>query len=190
MQNMNQFTILILPGVGGSGAEHWQTFWEDAFPEFKRVQQADWDRPLYAEWAARLSAAIEQSTRPVVLIAHSLGTSLTMRWSIDNPVLAKKVAGAFLVAPTDRDRFANVPDSPVQGFGNMLLQKLPFATTVVASRDDDRVSFERAKLFAAAWGAAFVDAGSHGHLGSAAKLGVWPAGLVWFGQFLENLGTR
>ena len=189
MQDLKKFTVLIVPGVGGSGDEHWQTFWETAFPEFQRVQQADWDQPVYSEWAAKLSAAIERSEKPVVLVGHSLGTSLTMRWSIEHPALAKKVAGAFLVAPTDRDRFAQTADSPVQGFGNMMLEKLPFPTAVVASRDDDRVSFERAQVFASAWGASFTDAGSHGHLGSAAKLGVWPFGLLTFGQFIASLGA-
>ena len=187
MNDTKHFTILMVPGVGGSGAEHWQSFWETAFPEFQRVQQDDWDKPVYAQWAARLSDAVKNSPRPVVIVAHSLGTSLTMRWSHDQPALAKKVAGAFLVAPTDRDRFANVPDSPVQGFGNMILQRLPFASAVVASRDDERVSFERAEVFAKAWGATPIDAGSHGHLGSAAQLGVWPSGLVWFGQFLASI---
>ena len=42
-------------------------------------------------------------------------------------------------------------------------------------------------VFADAWGATFVDAGSHGHLGSAAQLGVWPFGLVAFGQFIASL---
>ena len=69
----------------------------------------------------------------------------------------------------------------------MILQRLPFASAVVASRDDDRVSFERAEVFAKAWGATLIDAGSHGHLGSAAQLGVWPFGLVWFGQFLASI---
>ena len=187
MRDTKDFNILIVPGVGGSGAEHWQTFWENAFPDFQRVQQADWDQPVYDDWAARLSAAISNSTRPVVLVAHSLGTSLVMRWSRDQSAPAKKVAGAFLVAPTDRDRFANVPDSPVRGFGNMILERLPFPSAVVASRDDDRVSFERAQIFANAWGATFIDAGSHGHLGSAAQLGVWPFGLLCFGQFLASL---
>lgn len=187
MRDSKHFTILIVPGVGGSGAEHWQTFWENAFPGFKRVQQADWDKPIYAEWAARLSDAVTHSERRVVIVAHSLGTSLTMRWSHDQPAQAQKIAGAFLVAPTDRDRFANVPDSPVQGFGPMILQRLPFPSAVVASRDDDRVSFERAEIFARAWGSTLIDAGSHGHLGSAAQLGVWPFGLLWFGQFLASL---
>jgi len=187
MNDLSKFAVLIVPGLGGSGPEHWHTFWEAAFPQFQRLQQADWDKPDYADWAARLTAAVEKSARPVVLVAHSLGTTLTMRWSLENPDHAKKVAGAFLVAPSDRDRFANDPDSPVQGWGNMILKKLPFPTMVLASRDDDRVSFERAQIFANAWGATFVDAGSHGHLGSAAQLGVWPFGLVAFGQFIATL---
>src|SRR3972149_3103000 len=130
------------------------------------------------------SVAVAQSVRPVVLVAHSLGTSLTMRWAFDQPVPAQKVAGAFLVAPTDRDRFEDAPDSAARGFGRMILARLPFPSAVVGSRDDDRVSFDRAEAFAVAWGSTLIDAGNHGHLGSAAQLGVWPSGLLWFGQFL------
>ena len=187
MRDIKDFTILILPGVGGSGTEHWQTAWEKAFPGFQRVEQADWDKPVYTEWSARLTAAVAQSARPVVLVAHSLGTSLTMRWAFDQPVPAQKVAGAFLVAPTDRDRFEDAPDSAARGFGRMILARLPFPSAVVASRDDDRVSFDRAEAFAVAWGSTLIDAGNHGHLGSAAQLGVWPSGLLWFGQFLASL---
>lgn len=187
MRDIKDFTVLILPGVGGSGAEHWQTAWEQAFPGFQRVEQTDWDKPVYAEWSARLSEVVAQSTRPVVLVAHSLGTSLTMRWAFDQLVLAQKVAGAFLVAPTDRDRFEGAPESPARGFGRMILARLPFPSAVVASRDDDRVSFDRAAAFAAAWGSTLIDAGNHSHLGSAAKLGVWPFGLLWFGQFVASL---
>ena len=190
MPDIRDFSVLVLPGVNGSGAEHWQTFWEEAFPEFQRVEQADWDHPVYAQWSARLSDAVVHSARPVVLVAHSLGTSLTMRWALDQPALAQKVAGAFLVAPTDRDRFDGAPDSPVQGFGPMLLKRLPFPCMVVASRDDDRVTFERATTFASAWGATLIDAGSHGHMGTAARLGMWPRGVLWFGQFLATLKTR
>lgn len=187
MRNIKDFTILVLPGLGGSGAEHWQTAWEKAFPDFQRVEQADWDKPVYAAWSARLTEAVAKSTRPVVLVAHSLGTSLTMRWSFEQPEPARKVAGAFLVAPTDRDRFDDAPDSPTRGFARMILQRLPFSSMVIASRDDDRVSFERAQAFAAAWGSTLVDAGNLGHMGSAARLGMWPFGLVCFGQFLASL---
>jgi len=69
----------------------------------------------------------------------------------------------------------------------MILKRLPFPSAVVAGRDDDRVTFERAREFAKAWGSIFFDGGNHGHLGSAAKLGLWPQGLVFFGQFLATL---
>ena len=77
--------------------------------------------------------------------------------------------------------------SPLQGFGGMILKRLPYPSAVVASRNDERVRFERAQAFAEAWGSQFFDAGLNGHLGSDARLGVWPAGLVMFGQFLDTL---
>src|SRR4051812_47324009 len=181
MREFKDFDLLVLPGLNGSGPEHWQTAWERALPELKRVEQRDWDKPDYAEWAPRLTAAVTESTRPVVLIAHSLGTSLVMRWAHDEPRLSQRIAGAFLVAPSDRDRFDGAPDSPARGFAPMLLQRLPFKSTVVASRNDDRVSFERADVFAHAWGATLIDAGNQGHMGTAAKLGLWPYGLICFG---------
>jgi len=187
---MDDYAVLILPGLGGSGGDHWQTYWQQAFPTFRRVEQPDWDHPDYAGWRKRLTAAVNDNTLPAVLVAHSLGTSLVMRWAFDEPEAARRVAGAFLVAPTDRDRFEGAPGSAARGFGRMILERLPFPAMVVASRDDDRVSFERAQAFAAAWGAALIDAGNLGHMGSAARLGVWPFGLVCFGRFLASLAAR
>jgi len=187
MRNLNDLTILILPGLGGAGEDHWQTHWQRAFPAMQRVEQTNWERPVFEEWSARLTDAVTRATRPVVLAAHSLGTSLTMRWSFEQRDHAKRVLGAFLVAPTDRDRFDARPDSPVRGWGPMILEPLPFPAMVVASRNDDRVSFDRAELFAKAWGARFVDAGDLGHIGSAAKLGLWPFGLFYFGQLVGSL---
>lgn len=187
MKRIEELDVLILPGLGGAGADHWQTAWQQAFPAMRRVEQSDWDRPAYPQWSARVSEAVSRSERPVVLVAHSLGTSLTMRWSFEEPQLARKVAGAFLVAPTDRDRFDASPASPVRGWGPMILKRLPFPSMVLASLDDDRVAIERAQEFAAAWGSLFVPAGRLGHIGSAAKLGLWPFGLFYFGQFVGSL---
>jgi predicted alpha/beta hydrolase family esterase len=46
----------------------------------------------------------------------------------------------------------------------------------VASQDDPYVTLPRARAFAAAWGASFVDAGPRGHLNAASGLGDWPEG--------------
>lgn len=190
MHKTDEFTILVIPGLNGSDAEHWQTAWERVFPDFERVEQRDWDKPVYEEWSARLTEAVKNSSKPVVLVAHSLGTSLVMRWAHDHASLAGRIAGAFMVAPTDRDIWDRAPVSPTRGFAPMLLERLPFRTVVVASRNDERVSFERAQLFAQAWGATLIDAGHQGHMGNAAKLGLWPFGLLWFGQFLASLDVQ
>jgi len=190
MLTLNDVSVLIHPGLNGSGPDHWHTHWERAFPDFQRVQQADWDHPVYEAWAATLSDYIRRAPRPVVIVPHSAGTTLVVKWSFDQPELVQKVAGVFFVAPSDRDR-ALPPGtvSPLQGFGGMILKRLPYPSAVVASRDDDRVSFARAQEFARAWGSQFFDAGANGHLGSASLLGVWPQGLVYFGQFLATLRT-
>jgi predicted alpha/beta hydrolase family esterase len=187
MRDLDEFTILILPGLGGAGPDHWQTAWQGAFPGMLRVEQGNWETPVYEEWSARLTEAVKKARLPVVLVAHSLGTSLTMRWSNEQRDLVQKVAGAFLVAPTDRDRFDARADSPVKGWGPMILERLPFPSMVVASRNDDRVAFDRAQRFAGSWGAYFVDAGNLGHIGSAMKLGLWPFGLFHFGRFVGSL---
>ena len=165
MYSFKEFSVLVLPGRDGSGPDHWQILWEQAFPEFLRVQQLDWGHPIYSEWEVTLTDAVRHAIKPVILIAHSAGTSLIMRWASDRPELASKVAGAFLVAPSDRDVLEGTPDNPIQGFGPMLLKPLPFKSIVIASRNDHLVSFDRATVFADAWQATLVDAGYNGHLG-------------------------
>ncbi len=189
MHALTDFSILVLPGRNGSDADHWQTLWQHNLPNVERVEQTEWVRPVYADWAANLSAAVARSTKPTILVAHSLGTSLAVRWVFDNPEAARRVAGAFLVAPSDRDLLNGNPAIPVTGFGGMVLRALPFPSMVVASRNDELVSYDRATAFARAWGAHLVDAGANGHLGSSAGLGLWPLGLVALGQLVASIAT-
>lgn len=184
-----EYSVLVLPGWHGSGPDHWQDQWEQAFPDFVRVQQEDWENPVYTAWREPLWRAVAAAPRPVVLVGHSLGTSLTMLFALSGDAqggLVSRVAGAFLVAPTDRD-LRDMPGSGPQGFGPMILKPLPFPSMVVASSTDDYVSIERARTFARAWGARLVEVGDRGHIGNAAQLGLWPEGLVLFGEFLGSL---
>jgi uncharacterized protein len=185
---LDDFEILVLPGWRGSGPTHWQHQWEAAFPALRRVQQADWDQPVFADWLPPLRDAVGRATRPVVIIGHSLGTSLTMLFSLRDgaPDLVARIAGAFLVAPTDRDMRDGIPGGPV-GFGPMILKPFPFRSMVVASDDDEYVSIERARVFARAWGSRLIEIGARGHIGSEADLGLWPEGLVLFGEFVGGL---
>jgi hypothetical protein len=184
---LEDFEFLVLPCRDNSGPDHWQTHWQQALPNVTRVEQDEWVSPRYDPWAARLDEYVAKAMRPIVLIAHSLGTSLTMRWAQSGDV--SRVAGAFMVAPSDRGPDDIWPHAAESGFAPMVLERFPFPATVLASRNDPYVAFERAKLFAAAWGAHLVDMGQSGHMGNSDALGLWPEGLVHFGAFLGGLSS-
>ncbi|MFG2910516.1 RBBP9/YdeN family alpha/beta hydrolase [Kitasatospora sp. NPDC048286] len=170
-------THLVLPGYQNSGPEHWQTRWEAAEPEsFRRVEQADWDHPERTDWVARVDAAVAAAAAegPVVLVAHSLGCVTAAHWAATaSAERTAAVRGALLVAPADVDT-AEVPE--LVNFRPVALERLPFPAVVVASTDDPWVSAERARAFAAAWGARYVEPGAYGHLNSDSGLGDWPQG--------------
>lgn len=174
--------ILIVPGLGGSGPDHWQSRWERQLSTARRVHQRDWDAPDLDEWAERVAKAAAGATRPVVIVAHSLGAHVVAQAA---PALAGRVAGAFLVAPPDLDDAARMPDG-VAGL-RMPTAPLPFESVLVASRTDPLCSYDRAGAIAEAWGAPLVDAGEAGHLNTEAGYGPWPEGLMRFAGFLKRL---
>ena len=56
--------VLIVPGWTNSGSEHWQSLWQRAHPEWRRVEQADWDRPDPEAWRGALEAAVRDTWEP------------------------------------------------------------------------------------------------------------------------------
>jgi predicted alpha/beta hydrolase family esterase len=164
--------ILTVPGLGGSGPAHWQTRWEERHGD-GRVVQRDWDRPALDEWLAALTATLAGAGEPVVLAAHSLGVMLVAHAARRG--LLGSVRAALLVAPADVDDPARTPPE-TRGFSPVPLARLPFPATVVASQSDPYVALDRARAFATAWGATFVDAGARGHLNAESGLGDWPDG--------------
>ena len=165
--------VLIIPGLGGSGPQHWQTRWESLYPRTVRVAQCDWDHPDRAQWLATLESAIAGAAEPVVLVAHSLGCALVAH--LASCPSAARVVAALLVAPADVDSPERTPPE-TRSFAPMPMAPLPFPASVVASDDDPYVTLARAQAFAGAWGAAFVDAGRRGHLNADSALGDWPEG--------------
>ena len=92
-------TVLIVPGLGGSGPEHWQSRWENIDARCVRVQQRDWNAPVCSAWITSLEQAVRDAAGEVVLVAHSLGVVLVAHWARSGSV--HKVKGALLVAPPD-----------------------------------------------------------------------------------------
>jgi predicted alpha/beta hydrolase family esterase len=169
---MHEPRVLSLPGLGSSGPAHWQTLWEEQHG-YTRVNQDDWERPRLDAWLAQLQAVLAQQPTPVVLVAHSLGAILAAH--IAARARAGQIAAALLVAPADVDDDKCTP-AETRTFAPVPLASLNFPATLVASRNDPYITFERAAQFAAAWGARLVDAGRVGHINADSGLGNWVAG--------------
>lgn len=178
------YDFLVLPGLGNSGVDHWQSYWCLSFRNATRVLQDDWEAPVMSDWLTRLDAAITGGTRPAVLICHSLSCSLAAHWASRNK--PGRVVAAMLVAPSDVEDRTHLPET-LYGFEPMPLAPFPVPALVAASTNDPYVGMARAQRFAAAWGADFCDVGELGHINSASRLEFWPQGMLLLGQLLAKI---
>lgn len=183
----SDLTILITPGWNDSGPDHWQSRWASRLSTARRVEQADFSNPDCAAWADQLVEAVEASPLPVVVVAHSLGTT-TLLHAAPRLSCGKgpgQLAGAFLVAPPDLEA---QPENPLfASFAPVPMQRLGCPALVVASSTDPFCTYTRAETFAAAWGAEVVDAGEAGHINPEAGFGPWPEGTMRFLGFVKSL---
>ena len=170
-------TILVVPGVGDSGPEHWQSLMERAHPHARRVVQDDWSYPVRADWVACLARALDAIDGPVVLVGHSAGSVTIVHWAAGYAHHGG-IRGALLVAPADLE--TELPDgTPVDfledaGWIPCPRKPLPFASVVVASTNDPYATFERSGELARAWGSRLVRVENGGHLNADAGFGPWP----------------
>ncbi|SDA74936.1 hypothetical protein SAMN02927914_02686 [Mesorhizobium qingshengii] len=175
--------ILIVPGYTNSGPDHWQSRWQSKLSTARRVEQAEWSKPVRDDWTANVAKAVNEAERPVVIVAHSLGVAAAVQAI---PHFKKPVAGAFFVAPPD---VANPEMRPrhLMTFGPYPRAPLPFPSLVIASRNDPFCAFDVAEDIAGAWGSLFIDAGETGHLNADSGFGPWPEGSMTFAKFLTDL---
>lgn len=176
--------ILILPGFAGSEEEHWQARWAGRLRTARIVEQADWHDPDPQSWCERIVQAVAQASRPVFLIAHSLGVVASVEAASDFP--PGVVRGALFVAFPDIEAHNELPET-VRAFAPVPRVALPFPSLLVASRTDPYCVYERAEEFAAAWGSSLVDAGESGHINVASGHGPWPEGLMRLAGFMKTL---
>jgi predicted alpha/beta hydrolase family esterase len=175
--------LLIIPGLGGSGPDHWQTRWEQKLSTARRVAQRDWGNAQRDEWVAAILSAVEAAKRPVILVAHSLGAIAAIHAARET---APSIKGAFLVALPSEEQLAGVAEADA-AFRPYPREKLPFPTVLVASRDDPYSSYVYAEALARDWGAKLIDAGQSGHLNAESGHGPWPEGLLQFAAFMNRI---
>lgn len=166
--------VLIVPGIGNSPANHWQSLWEESDPDvFSRIVMlpGEWDNPRRERWVTAISEAIAGLEGNVVLAAHSLGCLAVAHWAASTSIRPR---GALLVSPPD-------PDGPAfplaaRDFAAVPQIGLGFSSIVVASSSDPYLSLEHAGRCARAWGSRLYEAGAKGHLSGGDGLGAWPIG--------------
>ncbi|KJK18742.1 esterase [Burkholderiaceae bacterium 16] len=172
--------ILTVPGLHGSGPGHWQSRWEQRFPDWQRVEQHDWSRPSLPLWAERVSESVMRAqrvaSRGAILVAHSFGCLATLRQAALD---AEGIAGALLVAPADPDKFGVAALLPAH--------RLPFPTILVASRNDPWMQQRTAFSWGTLWGSELHDAGLAGHINADSGLDQWPEGLALLATLIQRI---
>lgn len=161
---------LIIPGLNGSPEGHWQRYWADENPDAEIVEQEDWGRPRLTDWLHALEERIAASAPGVILVAHSLGCALV--GALAGRPAANHVGGALLVAPADIDSLSRTHPGAA-AFAEGTRAALPFASILVASRNDPFMPFDAAEHQAARWGSALIDLGAAGHVNISSGYGRW-----------------
>ena len=159
-------TLLIVPGLRGSGPAHWQSWMEQCLPGSRRVEQPEWDVPDLDRWSAVLRRDVLGGHGKAVIIAHSFGCLAAIDVLLSG---CPSVGAVLLVAPADPAHFG-IPDTRLD-------VRLTVPAIVVASRNDPWMSFEWATCLSQRLGCWLFDAGFVGHLNVDSGHGPWPDGL-------------
>lgn len=170
-------TTLIVPGLHGSGEDHWQTWWQKNDRSACRIELEDWEKPNLDAWSDPISKVILSSQRDVWIVAHSFGCLASLHVAQNNP---DRIAGLFLVAPADPDKFH---------LAERLPQRLEIPSIIVASQTDPWLDFSKASRWAVQLGSRFISLGEAGHINTESGYGAWQQGFDLFGRFQREVNT-
>jgi predicted alpha/beta hydrolase family esterase len=163
---LENFPVIIVPGLRNSDEQHWQSLWQAQVPHSKRIALDNWDTPDLDKWKAAIRAELSKLNTPAVIIAHSFGTLASASIAAEFP---DKIAALFLVAPADPDKFQIAQQLPQHS--------LAVPTKVIASSNDPWLTEAKAAYWALLWGADFLRIKNVGHINSDSALGVWQEGI-------------
>ena len=159
---------LLVPGLDASPAPHWQHWWAATDPKALMVDLPDAGRPDPTRWETELAGQV-LIHQDCVLVGHSLGAVLITRLLTKWPNL--RIRAALLVAPAEPSR-----SSRIAHFAPILERPLQVPTTLVASRTDPWMPYDRSSQLARVWGSNLIDLGLAGHINVASGFGPWPFG--------------
>ena len=156
--------VVIVPGLGNSGQNHWQTRWQRRLPNADRIRLAQWEHPDLQQWVDATIATVRRQ-RTSYIVAHSFGCLATVQ-ALDT--IRDQVRGVLLVAPADPEKF---------GIASLLRHSaIPVPGLVVGSLSDPWLSWSKAQQWAQRWELPIYCAGSAGHINVESGHGDWPEG--------------
>lgn len=176
---VEDFPVLIVPGLRNSDKQHWQSLWQARLPNSQRIHVDNWDKPDLAAWRAGILNALATITTPVVIVAHSFGTLASASIAAEFP---EKIAALFLVAPADPHKFGIAQALP-QDF-------LSVETKLIASSNDPWMTEQAAVYWALLWGADYLRLKNVGHINSQSGLGLWQEGANQLQQLVRKARQR
>ena len=173
--------LVIVPGLHGSGAEHWQSWLQHQVDGAVRVEQDEWSAPDLERWSERVADTLAAlGPGPHVVVAHSFGCLATVRAAARDPAL--DIAQVLLVAPAEPHRFDIASVLPQS--------QLAPRSCVVASDNDPWMSATQAHGWALRWGSDWINLGNAGHINVDSGYGPFPLAREWAAGALNRLETR
>jgi uncharacterized protein len=168
---------VIVPGVGGSEFNHWQSLLQRQLMSCSRVEQHNWNTPILNDWVARFVETVQPIQGTIQIIAHSFGCLTTLAALAQHPEIAKKVKNLVLVAPANPIRFgeqgfARVSPNDYQDY--FLNLKVDVPASLLISENDPWLKYEDALVLADAWHLRPVNMGQVGHINVASGFGPFP----------------
>lgn len=168
---------VIVPGVGGSEHDHWQSWLQRQLKSCSRVQQQDWNKPVLHEWIEQFFKTFQSIQEPIQIVAHSFGCLTTVAALAQHPELNQNIKNLVLVAPANPARFgdagfARESQNDYQQYFHQL--KLQVPTQMIISENDPWLNFQDALQLAKAWKIRPKNLGQVGHINVASGFGPFP----------------
>lgn len=168
---------VIVPGVGGSEHDHWQSWLQRQLKSCSRVQQQDWNKPVLHEWIEQFFKTVQSIQEPIQIVAHSFGCLTTVAALAQHPELNQNIKNLVLVTPANPARFgdagfARESQNDYQQYFHQL--KLQVPTQMIISENDPWLNFQDALQLAKAWKIRPKNLGQVGHINVASGFGPFP----------------
>lgn len=180
-------TLLIVPGFGGSGPLHWQSWIAQKYTSSLWVNDLPLLEPKIHIWADAISRAMDNIEGKILILAHSFGCLASSLAIARHP---QRVVAAILVAPASPERFSEnghiLPEHDDTPTIRNLLPKQTLGVTglVIASENDPWMPFNQAASLAKSFGFPTINLGLSGHINVDSGHGQWPLIDVLVGNFL------